>query len=121
MKLNADSCLFQNSKLKMQDRTKILESIRQIKRKVLPNDRLILFGSQARGNANEDSDWDLIIVLNKPKKEPIDFDKYVFPFIELGWEIDEMINPFIYTRDQWETNKPSLFRKNIQEEGIDIV
>ncbi|MCD7937706.1 MAG: nucleotidyltransferase domain-containing protein [Tannerellaceae bacterium] len=105
----------------MYDRTTILENIRQIKRKVLPNDRLILFGSQARNEANEESDWDLLIILDKPKREPTDFDTYVYPFVELGWEFNEMINPLLYTTQEWEINKPSLFRKNVQTEGIEIV
>lgn len=77
----------------MKDRTDILERIREIKREVLPNGRLILFGSQARGDADEDSDWDLLIVLDKPKKDPDDYDKYAFSFVELGWEINELITP----------------------------
>jgi predicted nucleotidyltransferase len=31
----------------------ILENIRQLKRELIPNERLILFGSQARGNARQ--------------------------------------------------------------------
>ncbi|MCC8154623.1 MAG: nucleotidyltransferase domain-containing protein, partial [Tannerellaceae bacterium] len=95
----------------MPDREDILERIRQIKRNVLPNDRVILFGSQARGDANEYSDWDLLIILDKMEKEPDDFDKYAYPFIELGWEINQVIIPLIYTRPQWEINHPSIFRK----------
>ncbi|MCD8042196.1 MAG: nucleotidyltransferase domain-containing protein [Tannerellaceae bacterium] len=105
----------------MHDKAAILENIRQIKRKVLPNERLILFGSQARNEANEDSDWDLLIILNKPKREPTDFDTYAYPFVELGWEINELISPKIYTRTEWERSKPSLFYKNIQNDGIEIV
>lgn len=80
-----------------------------------------MFGSQARNEAYEDSDWDLLIRLDKPRKESTDFDTYAYPFIELGWEMDELINPLIYIRSQWEINKPSLFRKNVQTEGIEIV
>jgi predicted nucleotidyltransferase len=43
----------------------IFESIVQLKREWNPNERLILFGSQARGDARPDSDWDLIVLLNK--------------------------------------------------------
>jgi predicted nucleotidyltransferase len=41
--------------------TQILENIRTLKRQLLPNDRMILFGSQARGDARPDSDWDLLV------------------------------------------------------------
>ncbi len=105
----------------MHNRTAILESIRQIKRKVLPDETLILFGSQARGDANEDSDWDLLIILNKSKREFEDFDRYAFPFVKIGWEFDELISPKIYTQKEWEHSKPSLFYKNVQSEGIEII
>ncbi|MCD7971362.1 MAG: nucleotidyltransferase domain-containing protein [Candidatus Azobacteroides sp.] len=105
----------------MQDRTMILEKLRRLKHKVLPDDQLILFGSQARNDANEESDWDLLILLNKPKREPGDFDNYAYPFIEMGWEFGELISPKIYTLTEWEKSKPSLFYKNVQSEGINIV
>jgi predicted nucleotidyltransferase len=41
----------------------IFEQIRQLKRELIPNERLILFGSQARGDARPDSDWDLLLLL----------------------------------------------------------
>jgi predicted nucleotidyltransferase len=44
--------------------TQIFENIRTLKRELLPNDRMILFGSQARGDARPDSDWDLLVVVN---------------------------------------------------------
>ncbi len=105
----------------MSDGATIIEQIRKIKRKIFPDHTLILFGSQARNEANQESDWDLLIILDKPWKESIDFDTYVYPFIELGWEMDELINPLIYIRSQWEIDTPSLFRKNVQTEGIEIV
>ena len=47
----------------------IFNEIQSLKRQILPNERLILFGSQARGDAREDSDWDLVVLLNKEKRD----------------------------------------------------
>lgn len=43
--------------------TQIFENIRTLKHQLLPNDRMILFGSQARDDERPDSDWDLLMLL----------------------------------------------------------
>jgi predicted nucleotidyltransferase len=98
----------------------ILSNIRELKRKILPHDQLILFGSQARGDARSDSDWDLLVLLNKSKKELEDYDNYGYPFDEIGWEYGVAINALLYTTEDWEKRKITPFYKNIQSEGIEI-
>lgn len=98
----------------------ILEQIRTLKRKLLPNDKLILFGSQARGDANENSDWDLLILLNKPFRTVNDADDYGYPFAELGWKYGKYFSAKVFTVSEWEKQKPSLFYKNVEHDGIEI-
>ena len=63
----------------------IFEEIQTLKRRIMPDERLILFGSQARGDAREDSDWDLLVLLNKKERNfNEDYDKYGYPFSEIG-------------------------------------
>ena len=100
--------------------TQILEQIRQLKREIMPNERVILFGSQARGDARPDSDWDLLILLNKPDGEFHDFDNYGYPFSKIGWNYNTHISPIIYTIAEWERQKPSLFYKFVEQDGIEI-
>ena len=53
----------------------VIESIREVASSVLPQgSKLYLYGSRARGDAHEDSDWDLLLLLDKPHKESTDFD-----------------------------------------------
>ena len=54
-----------------------------------PHAKAILFGSRARGTEHEGSDWDILILLDKPKVTLQDYDKYSYPLRELGWDIDE--------------------------------
>ena len=98
----------------------IFSEIQTLKRQILPNDKVILFGSQARGDAREDSDWDLLVVLNKEKKDFEDEDNYSYPFTELGWNYGVAINSLVYTVGQWEQGRIFPFYKNVMREGIEV-
>ena len=80
--------------------------------------RAILFGSHARGDARQNSDWDILILLDQEHITPSDMDKISYPIRELGWEINEMINPIMYSVKDWESKKFTPFYKNVMKEGI---
>ena len=95
---------------------KIINLIRETGRKVVPPDGQVwLYGSRARGDAHEGSDWDILILLNKPKLEASDYD-VTYPFRELGWDIGEEISPLIYTRILWNEWSFLPFRKNVERD-----
>jgi predicted nucleotidyltransferase len=99
----------------------IFGEIQTLKRQILPNEKVILFGSQARGDAREDSDWDLLVLLNKSKKNIDDYPKYRHPFLELGWSLGQYFSTKVFTFSEWEKQKPSFFYKNVEQEGIEII
>jgi len=99
----------------------IFKEIQSLKRRLLPNEKVILFGSQARGDAHENSDWDLLVLLNKQKKEFEDEDVYGYPFAEMGLKYKTYISVKIYTENDWKKRKPTPFFKSVELEGIEIV
>lgn len=117
-----NGCFFvvlqQNSK-KMSEKETILSSIRALGAKVLPKGaRLILFGSQARNDARDDSDWDLLILLNDKQLQNDTFGAYAYPFVELGWEYGTYFSSKIYTYAEWAKRKGTPFYDNINREGV---
>ena len=80
----------------------VLEHIEDTVRDIMPLDaRILLFGSRARGDARPDSDWDILIILNKNKRTVQYINDYACPLMELGYSIGEEINPIVYTKTEW--------------------
>ena len=77
---------------------------------------VILYGSMARGDYNEDSDWDLLVLLDKPKKEKGDWDNYGWPFVEMGLEMNEIVSASTYTKDSWFNGPHAMFYYNVEED-----
>ena len=100
--------------------TEIFENIRTLKRQLLPNDRMILFGSQARGDAQPDSDWDLLVLLDSDSTNLDDEIKYSYPFAKLGWNFNIDMNVLLYTKNDWEKRTFLPFYKNVNKDGIEI-
>lgn len=103
-----------------QTREYILSEIKTFLHTADPNARAMLFGSRARDDAREDSDWDVLVLIEKDKVRNEDFDNIAYPLIELGWTIGEKINPVLYTFSEWEKRSFTIFHKNVEEEGIAI-
>jgi len=98
----------------------IFKEIQALKRRILPNDKVILFGSQARGDARSDSDWDLLVLLDSDSTNLDDEIKYSYPFSKLGWDYDVDFNVLLYSKSDWEKRFFFPFYKNIMKEGIEI-
>ena len=102
-------------------RKEVIHFIHEKAVQVVPSGtRVILFGSQARGDAHEGSDWDVLILMDKARVYNEDFDEVAFPFVELGWEIGEVINPLLYTYSDWQKRHFTPFYKNVEQEGIEL-
>ena len=97
----------------------VLKSIQKKAESIMPKDaKVILFGSRARRDAKADSDWDILVLLNKDKIDEQDHDNYTYPLWELGWQINQMIHPIVYSMKDWNSKKGSPFYNNVEEEGV---
>lgn len=78
-------------------KNQIIEAMHNKLYEIDPHAKAILFDSRARGTEHEGSDWDILVLLDKPKVTLQDYDKYSYPLRELGWDIDETINPVLFS------------------------
>ncbi len=95
-----------------------MSEIKRTLQRVAPDAKAVLFGSRARNDAREDSDWDILILVDKDKIRNDDFDTIAYPLFELGWNIGEMIHPILYTFSDWKKRSFTIFHKTVEEEGI---
>jgi uncharacterized protein len=80
-------------------------------------DRVILFGSQARGEATEDSDIDVLIVLDDQVNVSVEIQQTSEFVAQLCLEHNVLISRFFMARSRFETENTPLLR-NIRREGI---
>lgn len=106
----------------MHRKEEILDAIRTIAREILPAGyRLRLFGSRARGDHRQDSDWDIHILI--PGDQRLTLQQHAdlsWPLEQKGWEMEEMITAWIYTYKDWEKRSFLPFYKNVEKDAIDL-
>ncbi len=86
-----------------------------------PDAEVILFGSHARGQAHDDSDWDILILINQPKKSRAVESGYRDEIFQVELEVGEPISTIIYSKSEWETlHVHTPLYQNIKDEGLHI-
>lgn len=107
----------QRIKILSMNYSQVIDNIKKVAHRVLPSgSSLYLYGSRARGDAREGSDWDLLLLLDKPSVNYKERDDLEFPFTDMGWGIGEDINARAYTKNQWFNGPHSMFFFNVEQD-----
>lgn len=75
-----------------------------------------LYGSRARGTEHQNSDWDLLVLLDKDEISDDDFRLYGYPFIVLGWQHGADVSPQLYTLKEWQQRQFTPFFENVEKD-----
>ncbi len=82
-------------------------------------DSVLLYGSQARGDARPDSDIDVLIIMRGPF-DPADLRRRTAPIASrLSLEYDTVISRAFATREQFE-HEMSPFMLNVRDEAVPV-
>lgn len=97
----------------------LLKRCKKVIRKVVPDADVILYGSRARGDADEDSDYDILILTNGPISMPLK-ERFYDHTLDLELETGVVLTLIAYDRQQWDTPlyRAMPFHKNVDREGV---
>ena len=81
-------------------------------------ERIGIFGSYARGDYRDDSDLDLLVLVDKDIISRFDQKRIKYPLYEIEFDTGTIISPLIFSRKDWEKNhRITPFYENVAREG----
>lgn len=109
---------------KIPENKKAIQLINKLKRLVYRYDKnaeIILFGSRARGDFHEESDWDFLILTDLKEIAIFKHDLRNKIADEIEFVLDESIFVIVKNKFDWEKNhNVTPLYYNINEEGIKV-
>jgi len=99
----------------------VLNQFKSRLKKKLPVHEVILFGSRARGDADAESDVDLIVILEREVGEA-DREYISDCAWEIGFANRLVLSPVNFAREEWEhgPERSSLLGQSVRIEGVSI-
>ena len=97
----------------------VLQRLKQLLQERFNVHQIILFGSRARGDANTESDMDVLVILNQPINRKIR--KIVSECTwQAGFDAGIVITAILFTRDEWDNGPEhySPLAEAIRTDGI---
>ncbi len=100
-------------------RKELTEKIKKAVLELEPSAEIILYGSRARNDYREYSDWDFLILVDGPVDNNR-ADRIRRALFEIELDTDQVISSIIRNRNEWNSTRYSVvpLRINIDQEGI---
>lgn len=97
----------------------ILSTVKNRVKKIDPNAKIILFGSRARKDHHNDSDWDFLILTSFIVNQDIK-NKFFDSLFEIELETDSILTGIVHNFDSWDNFSSAPIHKNISKDGVEI-
>lgn len=100
--------------------TRLLQQIKETVLSIDSDSEVFLFGSHARKEAKEDSDWDLLI-LSSARSSLKDEQRFRHRLFDLEVEFGVALSTFVYSKNDWHRDHSATpLYKNISREAVRI-
>ncbi len=100
---------------------KITRKIKDAVRIVDAEAQVILYGSRAKGTARDDSDWDILILVNRPQISLKDEQYFRHKLFDLELETGQAISTFVYSLNDWNSRMAiTPLYQSIKLEGVNL-
>ena len=80
--------------------------------------QVVLFGSQARGDAREGSDYDFLVVVDQRTRSVREM--VLDAGVEMLNRYDQLFASLLYSEDEWRDSQRFPIGWNIQREGVTV-
>lgn len=99
----------------------LLHRIREVINDVEPTAQVILYGSRARGDAQPDSDWDLLVL----RDGPVDYHRAAavrHRLYPLELEADIVVSAMVLSEEEWHSPLAQAmpFQANVMRESVEV-
>src|SRR3989339_1913999 len=97
----------------------LLQKCKEAIEDVVSDAEVVLYGSRARGDANEYSDYDILVLTDKPVNMALK-EKLIESLLPMELDSGKVLTIITYNRQQWDTPlyRAMPLHKNIDREGI---
>ncbi len=105
----------------MTKREQILSKIKELISNKEPGADIILFGSRARNDFHADSDWDILVLMDKDKISLADEQSLRHSLYDIELDTGEVLSLLIYSKNEWNSKlKVTPLYKNVKKEGVKL-
>jgi len=99
----------------------LLKFVQKVVYSVVPGSQVVLYGSRARGDASPTSDWDFLILVDRPidRNLLIELKNRLYD-VEL--ETETIISSIIRTQEEWDSPRYAglPFKRIVEQEGVSL-
>src|SRR3989339_1227870 len=102
-------------------REDLLKKVKEALKEIEPSAEIYLYGSRARRDNREDSDWDFLILIDGVV-DTARTDRIRYRLYEIEWETGEILSSIVRNRREWNGPKYEAIplRENVEREGMPL-